>query len=486
MVKQRRNLLLGVASILLASSCLYSCGNSSSSEGDNSSSTTASKKIEVLFWHTFGQKIQNELDIQIENFEKLVKKNENVDVDVIASNQAGDYNTLLNKILKGYSVGNTPTMAVAYPDHVSEFLMYDDFAVNLDKFINDEKYTFGTDSYYGDSIAGTDDFVKSFYDEGSNYIVDGTYSMPFLKSTELMFYNKNVVDLIAAKYKQPGQSITDFMNTLSWSTFEIMLKDVRDVIDSQTGEYGSNLSTPAVYDSDANLFISQSYQRDIEYLGYDKANKKGKVLFNNDNSKAMVSALKKNYDDRLFYTKGTSNTYGSDAFKNGEVLFSIGSSGGSGYQSSPQFEVGVCPVPSYNSNQLYVTQGPTIAILNNLKLSAAKDEEATLYAWKFLKYLTSTDVDVEMCLSSEGYIPVRKSSYTNEGYVEYLEKTDLAAKASSAVIEYVNGKYFNSPVFRGSATARVSVGGIITDVFLGKKSIDDAFDAAYNVTVASM
>ena len=474
-----------ILSFLLVSS-LVSCDGASSS--DSTSSSSSGNDVEIVFWHTFGQGIIDKVQQKCTEFSKLIKENEGVNVNVQCTYQGG-YTDLLSKINKGYSVGNTPTISVAYPDHVAEYLnLGDDFVVNLDKYIDDPDLTFGSDSYLDDSIAGTSDFIPAFFQEGSNYIKEGTYSMPFLKSTELMFYNKNVVEnLLAPKYKEPSQTVSQFMNTLTWTTFMQMCQDVRnDIDDNNGGTYGTALQVPAAYDSDSNLFITQLYQRNIPYLEYQDG--KGVLSFDNQQARDMVSEFKESFGningtEALFWTSGSNgNKYGSDSFKQGQVLFSIGSSGGSGYQDpGVSFKADVCPVPAYDLDRAnYITQGPTLAIFNNNGLSDAKNEIATKYAWKLLKYLTSTDVNVDMCLASQGYVPVRSSSYDSETYLEYLEAAgeDLGPSAAKVVIDSINGRYFNTAVFKGSAYAREQVGGIVTSVLLGKYSVDQAFSNA--------
>ena len=54
-------------------------------------------------------------------------------------------------------------------------------------------------------------------------------------------------------------------------------------------------------------------------------------------------------------------------------------------------------------------------------------------------------------------------------------------RTAKAVINEINGNYFNYPVFKGTANCREQVGGIITQVLLDKKDIDTAFNDAYSL-----
>ena len=105
---------------------LTGCGNV------NANSNT----IKIKFWHTFGQTIVDGLNAKIKNFTAAIKEHDNVDVTVELSYQGG-YDEIAKKISDGYAVGNKPTIAVAYPDNVADYLTVgatsgEDFVVNLE------------------------------------------------------------------------------------------------------------------------------------------------------------------------------------------------------------------------------------------------------------------------------------------------------------------------------------------------------------------
>jgi hypothetical protein len=79
-----------------------------------------------------------------------------------------------------------------------------------------------------------------------------------------------------------------------------------------------------------------------------------------------------------------------------------------------------------------------------------------------------------------GYEPVRISSYETANYQAHLNPTEtptLFNKVANITIN-MRDSYFNSPVFVGSSTARVQVGNIIAQVFLGEQTVDEAFQTA--------
>ena len=191
--------------------------------------------------------------------------------------------------------------------------------------------------------------------------------------------------------------------------------------------------------------------------------------------------MKADYDNKVFCTKGTNgNKYGSDLFKTGEVLFNIGSSGGSGYTipSGDNFTVGVAKVPYANNNPQYITQGVTLTLL---KTKDDEDGRKVKYAWKFLKYLTSTTVNLDLALYySQGYSPVRESCYQNEEFIDYCNEGETLGEVQKVVKEKIGGHYLNTPCFKGSAKAREEVKGLMVQALRGKKTIDGAFADAEN------
>ncbi len=158
-------------------------------------------------------------------------------------------------------------------------------------------------------------------------------------------------------------------------------------------------------------------------------------------------------------------------------------------RGSAGFKVEAVKVPYENEKPIYVSQGPTLTLLRSNGVSDSVNEFRKEYGWKFLKYITNTENNVDITyLGSEGYIPARKSSYEVEYYQEYLENPygDFLPKAANCVINDISGRYLNTPVFKGSSAARDNAGAIITNVLSGKKTIDQAFDEAENLTKLAM
>ena len=475
----------------LALATLVSCGptqapsskvNSDKSENDVSESTSTQKQVEgkvtIKFWHTFGQTVVDALKSKIESFKKLVKENDGVDVEVDLKYQGG-YDDIAKLIYDGYSVMNSPTIAVAYPDNVSDYIEIgksagNDFVVDLDKFISSKDVGFGREKWLGDE-KDEDDFVEEFFEEGSSYTQPGTYSLPFLKSTEIMFYNLDLLIEVMKGYKPEFNSskiqIQNYMSSISWDEFMDLCSYAKDYINADRQRFGDSFELPMWYDSDANYIITKMFQNNVPYSSID-ANGKGKIEFSQGSQAYnqvidLLDEARVNFANGLFTTKGIKNTYGSDFFTNEKCLFSIGSSGGSGYNfpQADAFELGVCRVPADNDNPLYVSQGPTLTMFNDRGLSQEQNDIIQLYAWKFMKYITNGRVNAELCVNgSEGYVPVRYSAYETRFFQEFMEEGERYAMCYKVVVNDVNrnGGYLVSKAFKGSATLRDECGSMLT------------------------
>ena len=451
-----------------------SSASSSSAQGSSSSKPTGpAREAKITFWHTFGQGIVDNLKTKAAKFAALVKENDNVDVTIDLKYQ-GSYDDIAKIISDGYIVDNVPTISVAYPDNVADYIEIgkeagSEFVVNLERFVDDPEIGFGKEAWLGD-LYDEEDFVEDFYDEGSSYVVDGMYSLPFMKSTEIMYYNMDLLIEVMKTYKPELQSsqtmIQEYMKKLSWDEFMELCAYVK----SHMSEISNMLEVPMWYDSDANFLISKMYQNKIPYSSISNEGK-GRIDFRDGEAFNQVVDLlddaRLKFKNGLFTTKGIKDKYGSAAFTNEQCLFSIGSSGGSGYQfpEAEAFEIGVCRVPASNNNPLYVSQGPTLTLFNDKAISETENELRLTYAWKFLKYITNGQVNTELCINgSQGYVPVRYSAYETATFREFMEEGENYAKCYRVVVSDVNsdGGYLIAPSYKGSAALRDECGALFT------------------------
>ncbi len=472
------------AGLILASSSLASCS------GDDT--------LTLVFWHTFGSAIQRQVQSQLDEFVDLVYEEEGLEIEVSFSYR-GDYDATATNVIQAFSTSNQPDLVVAYPDNVADYLAQESYegqyVVNLDDYIYSEEYGLDVEDVYDENGTGVDDIVPAFLEEGQNYIREGTYSLPYIKSTEIMLYNADIVSQVLLDMGSEfsgGYGHEAFMANITWNQLMQMLEFINENKNKSGYEYLNDVEYPLFYDSDANLYISQSYQRDIDYISLNEDGT-GSIDFVNDEAKAMVQELKDLHDDGILVTKALNDgEYGSNYFIEGNCVFVVGSTGGTGY-SDPgvSFDCGVCVFPTYttaeeNGLNKYVSQGVTLAMLNNTKYSSSEQELRKELTWKLVKYLTNTENSIYTALASNGYIPAKLSCYENEDYAGYLAESDFMSQAANIVVNTINGNYFNYPVFRGSDTARDAAEGIISGVLSGRYTIDEAFENAYATVIQAL
>lgn len=442
--------------------CTTAATNSDSSIDGSASSQPASStadQVSVLFWHTMGHSNQLLLQNMIGRFEKAYP---NITINETAA--SGSYDDLQNLILTGAQAGSIPTMAFCYPDNVAQYLAKD-MVADMTLYLNDAAVGFQkSDGSHLDSdgqeVYGKDDYVKTFWEEGTSYSKNGVYSVPFAKSTEALFYNKTA-------FAANGWSVPT-----TWDQMWDLCQEIRDAKPDKDTD-GSYKYYPLGYDSDANLYITLSQQKGIPYTSASGEH----YLFNNDAAKAMVADLKVKYDAGLFKTKGTTanSTYTSTKFTAGEIMMSIGSTGGTQYNDTSNFEVGVAVPPSVDADKpAVISQGPSICFFKNATSAQLKA------AWLFYRFISTAENSTYYAVST-GYQPVRISSFKTTQYQNFVNATGddrgLFNEVAS-VTSKMNDSYFNSPVFVGSAKARNEMSGLVSSALLGTKSIEKAFSEA--------
>ena len=459
---------------LLAALALCSCGGgtsdpaSSSTQPDGSEASSSQEAFDpdtpvtIKFWHTMGKQNEDILTGMIREFNKVYPN-----ITVEESSASGSYDDLCSLVLSNVSTGNLPTMAFCYPDHVAEYIDRN-AVVNMETYVDHELYGFTEEE--GKSVddqgavrVGAADFVRSFWEEGKEYMKEGLYSVPFAKSTEALFYNKTLFD-------QNGYEVPK-----TWDEMWDLCRRIRSDYPAM-GDDGEYTYYPLGYDSDSNLFITLCEQLGLDYTTNDLTNHDSHFIFNNEGVRGMLTELKGLYDEGLFKTKGTSanSTYTSTKFTSGEIFMSIGSTGGTSYNDTQNFEVGVAVPPTTDLNDpAVISQGPSICFFNR----ATKAQ--TTAAWLFYKFISNAQNSVIYGVST-GYQPVRYSSYETPVYERFLEESGAdnifvkVAETSATMFD----DYFTSPVFVGSAKARDEVGKVVPSVLMGTKSVNDALNQA--------
>ena len=470
-------------------------------------------EVTVTFWHCLGHDKTNNLLNIVESFNEQYEGKYHLNLVKLD----GDYDSLHDSVRTKLSANEIPALCMGYPDSFSEYIGDDinySSILRLDNFIKDENYGF--------TQAEIDDFVDAYYEEGSNYQFEGTWSLPMYKSTEIMYYNAGYFagdnpQNIAYFSKQTAEinkqfktlqsavsngatSVTDeqlqalktFTEENGGYSYDVptywddMIVLGREIISDREAQNINDTFVPIGYDSDANLYISQFAQRGIPYTINDETTIEDPELhyaFNNPQARAFVTDVTNLIKEGVLMTQGSTGKYTNEYFTAGQAAMVIGSTGGSSYNVSSSFKVDLAPVPYYGGEDgtqdpKYIMQGPSICFFNN------NDPYVHKGAWLFYKMLASTDYNTALSLENS-YDPVRESCYETEQYLNWIKLADRGLNyAIPAATLPLHEYYMTSEVFVGSSNARDEIGALTTYIIRQNMSVDAAFSTAYNACIS--
>ena len=449
---------------------MASCGNKGGNGGDvDGSQGYDGSEVTIVFYHTMSAtNLQPVLNDAIERFNELYP---NITID---HKQIGDYDAVRDQIKNELTVGAQPNIAYCYPDHVAMFKTSKKVIV-LDNLINSDATVTradGTTETMGYTQAQLDDFIEGYYNEGKSFGDGKMYTLPFLKSTEVLYYNKTAFDNWATIYNSEtlnGEANPNYKN----EAYNIKVPTTWDEMEETCAKIKAlePQSTPLGYDSEANWFITMCEQLKSGYTSAEKVDGTN-YLFNNETNWNFMAKFASWYANGYVTTKELSGAYTSDLFKLaedevGKSYMCIASSAGATHQrpaanadGSYPFEVGIAPIPQVNAdNKKVISQGPSVCIFDK------KNPQEVVASWLFVKYLTtSVEFQAEFSMAS-GYVPVLKSVAENEFYAEFLNNADggkyVSALSAKVCLEQEEA-YYTSPAFNGSSIAREQVGLLLS------------------------
>lgn len=516
-------LLLGA----LAIGTISACGEPEVPDPDPSG-----EKTKVVFWTNIWDPADEPtgeatmMDAIVKAFED---KYQNIDVEY---EQSGQYATINETIQTNLNnINNLPNMAVCYPDYVVNYLQ-SGRVLKMDSFMNSTEYGFGHDANNNgatesDTIAS--DMNKAFLKEGQQYSEEGTFSLPWYKNSEALFYNYDVLDDIFGEGNYEDK-LTNWEGIIELAREMMQVHDLKTawshwsdeangyVIDNHKvywkgetiptdGSAPSNYATPISYDSIDNLFITFAEMMDVPYTAGD-TNKDGKItkdeaiLFYNPTTGAaektvqMIKMLKGWYDEGLITTSEMLDTKGDGSYGcwneytyNQNSFIYINGSKNAKYGSYNTFRGKVLPTPviddgmlkdtpevgNKNADSKAMSQGANIVFFD-------KGNEANEAAWLFYKFLTNTENASTVGLQMTS-MPVRSSSYETEEFKAATAAKDdfpeeIADNNQAVNYEYLqanvydiyqqydeNQQTFVAPVSQFSSSARSAIEEMMINVF---------------------
>lgn len=357
--------------------------------------TEITSPVEITFWHA----MNGAQEAALQNLtQKFMEQNSNITVTL--QNQSS-YPDLQQKLTAtSASPKDLPTMTQAYADWMFVPIQ-DGLVLNLTDYINNE--TIGFDNF-DDILPGLRDSVT----------VDGNvYGIPFNKSTEVIWYNKDLFNELGLEAPKSYEE----------------LKAVSQKIYEEKGIPGAGFDSLQNYYTTFLKNEGVTFNPDLDVTGEASANAANYYL----------DGVKAGYFRIAGTDKYLSGPFGSEMI--GSYIGSTASESFTKEAAAGRFEVGVAPYPAEYSIQ----QGTDLYVFDS-----ATAEQKTA-AFEYLKFLTTKENQIEWATQT-GYMPVRKSAIESE---EYKNSGSLVATILDEATQnlYVNPSYIGTDAaYRESAT----------------------------------
>ena len=218
--------------MLVSVAALSSCGNKKAIPNfDIPEGGYDGSEVTITFYHTMGSNLSDVLNLYIEEFNKLYP---NIHIQ---HEQVGSYDDVRDQIGTELSTHSEPNIAYCYPDHVAMYNLTGAVAT-LDNLI-DSKLSVtradGTTEILGLTDEQKNDFIEAYYNEGRQFGDGLMYTMPFSKSTEVLYYNKTFFE--ANNLTLPK----------TWDELKDLCAKIKQIDPD---------SIPLGYDSEGNWFIT--------------------------------------------------------------------------------------------------------------------------------------------------------------------------------------------------------------------------------------
>ncbi len=392
-----------------------------------------------------------------------------------------DYGRIYNDVITNISTDTTPNVCITYPDHIATYLIGDQVVMPLDELIKDSRYGLGGSEvrFEGPTEA---EIVPEFLGECA--IGGQTYALPFMRSTEALYINRDYVEKLG--YTVPDVPTWDFV-------WEVSEKAMEKNPDGTFRVNGQTVMIPFVYKSTDNMMITMLKQLDAPYSTED-----GKILIFNETTQKLLLEIYSHTATGAFSTFQTSGHYPGDFLNAGQSIFAVDSTAGATWMGSSAplmdidsdqvvpFTTAVRPIPQFDpEHPKMISQGPSVCIFNK------KNPQEVLASWLFMQYLLTDGIQTQYA-ETEGYVPVTTRARESEAYREYLSRKgednqqyyDVKIEASELLTRHI-GDTFVTPVFDGSTSLRGAAGQLIEKVCKSvkrKKPIDtpEKIEALYS------
>lgn len=370
----------------------------------------------ITVWHVYGGQVDSPLNDLIEQFNRTVGKEQQINVQVTSvSNTNTIHELVLAAANREPGATELPDLFISYPKTVMA-LPDDSILVDYKDYLSEEELSA---------------FLPAFLEEGT--VNDRLVILPVAKSTEIMFINQTIFDRFS---QATGVTLEDL------DTWEGLFKAAEiyaQWTDEQTPDIPEDAKPMFVHDYYFNYF-----QVGTESMGEDFFQGEGLALgpaFQIAWEPLAKAALKGGV-----WLKGG---YATEAIRTGDSIVSVASSASILYYSD------VVTYPDNTSEDITLISRPCPVFENGDKLvmqrgagfclvrSTPEREQAAV---SFLKWLTEPECNVAF-VTRTGYMPVTRAAFESElpKAIEGLESEKYSSLYQAYLDTQANYEFYVPP-----------------------------------------
>ncbi len=385
-------IMLAISMIFTLAACSGSTGSSSSApaaeapaadapaaeapaEAADASMYEVTEPITIKWWHALEEQYSPLVKEVVDDF------NASQDLITVEAEYIGAYADINEALVSANAVGkDLPAVVVANTDYVAQYGssgLYE----NLDPYIAATGYD------VSDFSAGL--LVSAQYDGKQ-------VSLPFLHSTQVIYYNKTMADENGIEipeqwdydsfrtFVEEGAKACGGYGTVvpGWDQWYFETLFLNEGVDIITDDNTCDLDSEAAIG--VTNYIKSMCDDGIAYLAYGTG--------------ASDNMRQNFYDQKAFSVLHTSSLYNTYVTK------------------CPDFEVGMLWYPSASNGDHYSEVGGCV-----VGIPSKNDQATKNAAWQFLQYLCGKEVNMKWA-EGTGYLPTRNSVLTTEEGVAFLEQ----------------------------------------------------------------
>jgi sn-glycerol 3-phosphate transport system substrate-binding protein len=309
---------------------------------------------------------------------------------------AGGYTEAYSKTLAAIRAGTPPDVAIMLSQNLNDILAQD-IVIPLDELIAQDA-----------AQVNIDDFFPAFMlnsKQGGK-----VWSLPFQRSTPVMYYNKEMFREAGLDADKPPQTQAE------------LVAAAKKLVRSEGGRVTRwGLMIPS--SGGVDTWLLEGLVIEAGGLLYDANNACCKVLLSSPATEAAVTFLRDLGTKEKVSPEGPINwATTSNDFVAGKTAMIYHSTGSLGFiRNNAKFEFGTAFLPK---DKRFGT--PTGG--GNVYLFKATPPDRRKAAWEFAKWITSTDMLARWSIDS-GYVAPRKSSWDTPRMKEYTQKYPQALTA---------------------------------------------------------